>query len=115
MSENCLKCGVHDLGNTHSSWQGVEDAVGRGVRTFNEFEIIDWFFDPMPDDGYYGEFSQGHEGDLYMVFRSADRHFRKTGKGDSYGNHTWDGNVTEVFPKRVEKIVYEYTYDQKES
>lgn len=115
MSESCLKCAVHDFGATHSGWDGVEAAVNRGVRNFGEFTLIDWFFDPMPDD-YYGEFSQGHEGHLYMVFKhnESERHFRKTGEGDSYGNHTWGGAVTEVFPTRVEKIVYEYTYTKVE-
>lgn len=115
MSE-CLKCDVNEIGNTTHGWNVVEDAINRGTRNFNEFTVVDWFFDPMPDD-YYGEFSQGHEGDLYMVFKnnSTERHFRKTGTGDSYCNHVWAGPVTEVFPKRVEKIVYEYTYEQKEN
>lgn len=115
MSESCLKCAIHDLGNASLGWQGIEDAVIRGTRNFNEFTLIDWDFDELPDDTYYAEFSQGHEGDIYMVFKhnGTERHFRKTGTGDSYGNHTWDGPVHEVFPKRVEKIVYEYTYDKE--
>lgn len=109
-TNKCLNCDVHDLGNT-DGWDDVESAIKGGTRVFGEFTVIDWFFDPSPYDDSYYEFPQGHEGILYIIFHheGEDRYFRKSGEGDSYGNHKWDGNVKEVYPTKVVKTVYEYT------
>lgn len=104
MSE-CLKCALQD---EIEDWGRIEERIEAGSREFGDFKVIDFFFDPSPDD-YYGEFAQGHESKIYIVFQSGDRYFRKTGHGDSYGNHSWHGPVKEVFPKQVQRIVYEYT------
>lgn len=115
-TNDCLRCKVYDLADGASQgWDGIEAAINRGIREFSEFAVIDWFFDPMPDD-YYGEFSQGHEGDLYIVLKhnGSERFFRKSGRGDSYSNHFWTGEIREVFPKKIERVVYEYSYDETE-
>jgi hypothetical protein len=106
---------VHEVADSNHGWEGVEDAITHGRREFGDFTVIDWFFDPIPDE-YYGEFSQGHEGRLFVVFmhNTEDRFFRKEGTGDSYGRHYWNGSVKEVFPKRVEKVVYEYTFEKED-
>ena len=106
MTDFCVRCSLTDsLGR---NWDRVENQIQAGQKDFGDFKVIDWFFDPMPDD-YYGEFSQGHEGRLYIVFEyKGNRFFKKSGTGDSYGNHSWDGPVVEVFPKEVQRIVYVY-------
>jgi hypothetical protein len=109
---DCMKCALSDVIDAHGGWDSAERSIVRGSRNIDGFEVIDYFFDPMPDD-YYGEFSQGHEGNLYMVFKRDERFFRKEGKGDSYGTHYWTGNLKEAFPKRVERIVYEYTFEKE--
>ena len=108
MSE-CLKCALYEVVGT-KTWEAIEKQISQGSREFNGFEVVDWFFDPAdPEYSYYDAgFPQGHEGVLYIIFTKEDRHFRKTGRGDSYGHHYWDGPVTEVFPKKVMKTVYEY-------
>lgn len=106
MSDFCLRCALND--NLGKDWGSVERKIENGEKSFGDFKVIDWFFDPMPDD-YYGEFSQGHEGDLYIIFEhKGTRYFKKSGTGDSYGSHSWDGPVVEVFPKEVQRIVYVY-------
>lgn len=114
MSE-CLRCAVYDVADVEGGWDKLERRINAGQRNFGEFTVIDWFFDPMPDH-YYGEFSQGHEGDLFVVLKhnGQERFFRKTGTGDSYGDHYWTGSVKEVFPKKVEKVVYEYTFEKED-
>lgn len=110
MSDFCLRCKVTD--EIGGNWQTVENQIAAGQKVFGEFQVIDWFFDPMPDD-YYGEFSQGHEGELYIVFNYETQYFKKTGTGDSYGNHSWDGPVVEVFPKEIQRVVY--IYEEREN
>lgn len=112
MSE-CMKCELTDVIDNHGGWDAAEDSIDRGSRVIDGFEVIDFFFDPVSDDNYYGEFSQGHEGKLYMVLKKGDRFFRKEGRGDSYGHHYWTGNLKEVYPKRVERVVYEYTFEKE--
>lgn len=113
-TSECLRCAMYDMADTQGGWDAIEGSIDRGHKEFGDFTVIDWFFDPMPGD-YFGEFSQGHEGDLFIIFKSNthDRFFRKEGSGDSYGRHYWNGSVREVFPKRVEKVVYEYTFDKE--
>ena len=111
---DCIRCSVYDMADSHGGWDAVENSINRGNREFGDFAVIDWFFDPIPDD-YYGEFSQGHEGELFIILKhkTENRFFRKEGVGSSYGDHYWTGSVKEVFPKRIEKVVYEYTFEKE--
>ena len=111
MSE-CMRCELSDIVDNDGGWDSIERKIKQGYRGFSDFNVIDFFFDPMPDD-YYGEFSQGHEGELYIVFEKEGRFFRKEGRGDTYGTHYWTGSLKEAFPKRVERVVYEYTYEKE--
>lgn len=106
------KCDLADLiESTASGWQGVKDAIERGTRQFGDFEAVDWFFDPIVGGGYYGEgcHEQDHEGEIFIVLKNGEEHFRKIGRSGSYSDdHYWDGPIQKVSPKKVIKTVYEW-------
>jgi hypothetical protein len=101
--------------NKHGSWESVsyDVSIGRSLG-LSEVEVVDYFFDPVPDNSWDGAHEQGHEGDVYMVFKYQDRFFRVSGHSNSYGSLYWDHGIKEVYPKRVEKIVYEYTFEKED-
>lgn len=107
MSE-CVKCEFTDLMlGEYGSWGQVSDCVSGGLR-IDGVEAVDWFFDPVPEGSWDGCHEQGHEGDVYMVFKFKDTHFRVTGTSSSYGDMHWSGAVKEVVPTKVVRTVYEY-------
>src|SRR5678809_159795 len=64
------------------------------------------------DSEGYGYGPQGWEGESWFVLEvlfsdNSKRYFKKFGTVDSYGYGRWGGKCIEVFPKKVEAVVYE--------
>src|SRR5678810_1115798 len=64
------------------------------------------------DSEGYGYGPQGWEGESWFVLEvlfsdNSKRYFKKFGTVDSYGYGRWGGKFIEVFPKKVEAVVYE--------
>lgn len=107
MSE-CIRCEFTDLMlGEYRTWE----RVGHNISNLRVegVQAIDWFFDPTPENSWDGAHEQGHEGDVFMVFKYKERFFRVQGKSNSYGDLYWDGGLKEVFPTKVVKTVYEYS------
>lgn len=60
-------------------------------------------------EGYYGESAlpQGSTFNAFIVFKVGDAYFKKAGSGNSYGRVSWDGELERVYPKIVERYVFE--------
>lgn len=111
---NCKRCNFQDyMRETHGDWDNVHYYVENyPSKQFGDYVLVDSFFDPVPGEGrgYYGDncHEQGHEGDVWMVFKDPDGlYFKVWGTSNSYGSCTWHG-VKEVVGKVVEKVVYEF-------
>jgi len=114
VSDTCARCEFTDyMQAEHGDWENVAYYVSEHKQSqFGNYEVVDWFHDPTPVDGrgYYGEncHPQGHEGEVWMVFKTDDgRFFKVYGTSDSYGNCRWMG-TKEVVGKVVQKVVYEF-------
>lgn len=107
----CAKCDFVDyMSEGYGDWASIEyDAESRKVTEFGRVELVDSFFDPIVGGGYYGEgcHDQGHQGDVYMVFKDGDKFFKVSGTSNSYADCVWH-SVKEVVGKIVQKTVYEF-------
>lgn len=78
------------------------------IRDVGEAEVVAAKFYDGPAGYGYDEFPEGSEFDAYVVLKVGENYYRKTGRGDSYNDITWDGVVLPVkaTPKNV--TVYEF-------
>lgn len=112
MSE-CGKCHFVDyMQEVHGDWESVAYNIREHSEViFGQYELVDSFFDPVPEGGgYYGDgcHAQGHTEDVWMVFKSDAGNFYKVfGTSSSYGTCYWSA-VKTVVGKVVEKVVYEF-------
>lgn len=111
-----MRCKFTDLMlNKYSDWNAVQRRLEYNSQDIVDgVQAVDWFFDPTPDNSWDDCHDQGHEGVVYMVFKFENRFWKVKGKSDSYGTTYWGAGVTEVFPNRVVKTIYEYT-EKKEN
>lgn len=113
MNDFCARCTFQDyMREAHGDWENVAYHIEHYNKVeFGEYDLVDSFFDPVPEGvGYYGEscHEQGHRGDVYMIFKTPDEKFMKVwGNSSSYGACYWHG-VKEAVGKVVEKVVYEF-------
>lgn len=110
-TSECVKCEFTDLMlGEYGNWERVSSSIP-SIR-LNDVVAVDWFFDPVPENSWDGAHEQGHEGDIYMVFKYKDHYFRVSGTSSSYGDLYWSGTIKEVFPTKVVKTVYEYSEEK---
>lgn len=59
-------------------------------------------------ENYYGESAlpQGSEFEGYIIFKIGEIFYKKTGRGDSYGEVDWDGDIKQV--QAFQKTVWEF-------
>lgn len=112
MSE-CARCNFTDyMQEEHGDWDNVKYSIDEHKKvSFGFYEVVESFFDPVPEyGGYYGDgcHEQGHSEEVYMIFKGpGDVFFKVYGTSSSYGACYWTG-VKEVVGKVVEKVVYEF-------
>lgn len=60
-------------------------------------------------EGYYGESAlpQGSEFSTFIVLKVDNQFFKKTGRGDSYGEVVWDGDLVPVQAREKTVLVFE--------
>lgn len=87
-------------------------SVGDKVSKFDDVEIaaIKTMYETGDVDveSYYGESAlpQGSEFETYIVFKVGEFFYKKTGRGDSYGEVEWDGDIKQV--EAVAKTIWEF-------
>ena len=91
----------------YSRSRSKQSAGGLTIELVKELE------DSRGDSDYEGEYDQGSEGVIGLVFKvtAADGrvvHLKKEGYADSYGAKNWDGPLRIVTPQT--KTVIEYVY-----
>lgn len=86
----------HGVGDTFAI-TGVGSAEVVSVKLYNG-----------PPGWSTGELPQGTEFDTHVVLKVGEHFFRKTGKGDSYNEITWNGTVLPV--KATVKTVTVYDF-----
>lgn len=63
------------------------------------------------EDSYGGvEYFQDDDTDVYRIYQldGGQRHFKQNGRQSSYGDATWEDDLTEVEPKTKSVVTYEY-------
>jgi hypothetical protein len=105
---DCVKCGFEEamLDAGYDWWDLFNRSFSLWVQGYEVKKVEA----KKPDDSLvdlYGEYPQGYEGQMWMVFQIGDQFFRKMGTVSSYGAEQWDGPFREVFGKLKTVTVFE--------
>ncbi len=92
---------THKEGTTFTLPNGKSATIVKSKTSYDKGDI--------DVEGYYGESAlpQGSTFEAFIVFKVGDSYFRKTGTGDSYGDVTWDGDLTPVRAREKTVLVFE--------
>src|ERR1044071_502218 len=93
--------GWHIFENTRTYKEGSTFQLPNGKLALVASSKITYDKGDVDVEGYYGESAlpQGSEFKTHIVLKVGDAYFMKTGHGDSYGEVTWDGDLTPVKAK----------------
>ncbi len=86
----------------------IDAVVGRCIKVFPTTEFVDAEVVNIKnrERNSYGEYEYGDDS-IHVVFEVNGRFFKKEGRMSSYGDESWNGSVTEVFPKTQTVYVFE--------
>lgn len=100
-----------------NEWE-YQHKYNNSIVTIDDLGIVELVEIERPDDdvireAYYGDYPQGYEGKIALVFKvtspkdSQIVYVRKEGTVNSYGSESWDGPLTEVKPVEKPVVVFE--------